>query len=284
MTVDRHQATSVGRGRKKRRLVRPRGKRGGSKGRSRMHAKSIAQYHVLEKQIAQTTDTHARHELEAQQEALGGLSVYQDQSSTGASKLRGGESAKWCVKMLRELCEPGTRVKVLDVGAFAGTSYAKWQSWIDATYIDLNPRAAHVHQSDFFSWPIGEKYDVVGLSLVINFVGDLRQRGAYLLTGAMLLHAHNYLAPHGYVYLVLPLACVSNSRYLTHAHLREIVDSAGYDVVRQADSRKLTRWLLRQKSATEHAPLSYGHWDGRVFKKRELVRGATLNNFCIVLS
>ena len=151
------------------------------------------------------------------------------------------------------------RLKVLDVGAIAGTSYAKWQSWIDATYIDLNPQAAHVHQSDFLSWPIGEKYSVVGLSLVINFVGDLGQRGAHLLTGAMLFHAHNYLAPLGYVYPVLRLACVSNSRYLTRAHLREIVDSAGYDVVRQEDSRKLTRWLLRHKSATEHAPLSYGH-------------------------
>lgn len=91
----------------------------------------------------------------------------------------------------------------------------------------------------------------------------------------MLLHAHNYLVPGGFVYLVLPLACVCNSRYMTHAHLREILSSAGYGVVRQEDSKRLTRWLLRQE---------FPGWDGRVFKKKELVRGTTLNNFCIVLS
>lgn len=185
MPDDRPQRPTVVRkanGRHK--LVRPRGKRGGAKNRSATFAKKIAQYHTLEKQLAQTSDARERKRLKAQQEALGGLAVYQDHSLVGGDKLRGGESAKWCVQVLRELVEPHAHLKVLDVGAIAGTSYAKWSSWITPTYIDLNPRADHVHQCDFFAWPTGETYDLVGLSLVINFVGDLRLRGACMLTQA----------------------------------------------------------------------------------------------------
>ena len=158
-------------------LIRPRGRRGGKKNKGTSHAKKIAQYHTLEKQIARTSDKEERKALVAQQEALGGLAAYQDQSTTGSDKMRGGESAKWSTKVLREELGPNVHLRVLDVGAIAGTSYAKWSSWISATYIDLNPRASHVHKCDFFDWPRGEKYDMVGLSLVINFVGDLRMRG-----------------------------------------------------------------------------------------------------------
>lgn len=52
---------------------------------------------------------------------------------------------------------------------------------IDATCIDLNPQAPHVEKFDFFDYPIpvghAAKFDVVGLSLVLNFVGGLGKRG-----------------------------------------------------------------------------------------------------------
>lgn len=286
--------STVPEGRKTRRLklVRPRGRRGGVKNRkktavSHAHAQHIARYHTLEKQIARTTDEAERAALLAEQRALGGLAAYQDQSNTGAAVVRGGESAKWSAKVLKELLQPDTPLRLLDVGAIAGTAYAKYK-WIAPTYIDLNPRAEHVHQSDFFDWPVpsaAERYDVVGLSLVLNFVGDLAKRGE------MLLHAHQYLRPQGYVYLVLPLACVANSRYLTHAHLQAIVESAGYEVVRNEDSARLTRWLLRQRKPkrakagdTPMETIRRKYFDGTVYKKRELVPGAQRNNFCILLS
>ncbi|WFD04275.1 25S rRNA (adenine(2142)-N(1))-methyltransferase [Malassezia obtusa] len=277
---------------RKKRLIRPRGRRGGVKNRKKTptvnaHAQHIAQYHTLEKQIARTTDAAERDALRAQQQALGGLAMYQDQSNTGGATERGGESAKWSAKVLKELLQPDTPLRLLDVGAIAGTAYAKYR-WIAPTYIDLNPRAPHVHASDFFDWPVpplDERYDVVGLSLVLNFVGDLAKRGE------MLLHAHQYLRPNGYVYLVLPLACVANSRYLTHEHLRAIVESAGYDVVRQDDSARLTRWLLQQRTPRHSKPgntlletIRRQFYDGTVYKKRELVPGAQRNNFCILLS
>ena len=144
---------------------------------------------------------------------------------------------------------------------------------------------------DFFDWPLpasdAERYDVVSLSLVVNFVGDLHRRGE------MLMHAHHYLRPGGYVCLILPLACVTNSRYMTHEHLGALVRSAGFTVERNEDSRRLTRWLLRQAAprnaspAPAHLTLAeaarFRFWDGTPFKKRELVPGATRNNFCILL-
>jgi 25S rRNA (adenine2142-N1)-methyltransferase len=36
----------------------------------------------------------------------------------------------------------GEQLRLLDVGAIAGTSYADW-SWIETTCIDLNPQADH---------------------------------------------------------------------------------------------------------------------------------------------
>jgi len=52
------------------------------------------------------------------------------------------------------------------------------------TSIDLNPQAKHVQKYDFFDFPLpgpdDKLYDVLGLSLVLNFVGDLRKRGKTL--------------------------------------------------------------------------------------------------------
>lgn len=237
--------------------------------------------------MARTQDEAERRRLRAQQQALGGLAVYQDQSKTGGAAERGGETAKWSAKVLKELLRPTTPLRVLDVGSIAGTAYERYP-WIQPTYIDLHPRAPHVHASDFFSWPVppeAERYDVVCLSLVLNFVGDLAQRGA------MLLHAHQYLRPNGYLYLVLPLACVCNSRYLTHAHLQALLASAGYDVVRNEDSARLTRWLVQQRRPkcvrsgdTPMETVRRQFYDGTVYKKRELVAGAQRNNFCIRLA
>lgn len=272
---------------------RPRGRRGGAKHRTRRtriqteHAKAIAKYHALEKQIARAPE-HEREALRSKQRALGGLAAYQDQSTTGGAAERGGESAKWSAKFLMSIWPFKRRIRLLDVGAIAGTAYTKWRHKFDVTSIDLHPRAPHVIKSDFFDFPVPAReddlYDVIGLSLVINFVGDLKQRGD------MLLHAHLFLRRGGYLYVVLPLACVENSRYMTHEHFKKLVHSAGYDVVRNEDSQRLTRWLLQEKEPHHDRPLKSSEearsafWDGTTFTKRELRSGALRNNFCIRLA
>ncbi|EPQ29754.1 uncharacterized protein PFL1_02973 [Pseudozyma flocculosa PF-1] len=237
------------------------------------HSLRIARYHTLEKELARTTDPAEQARIKAEQEQLGGLEAYQEDSLKGGDRLKGGESGKWCAEQVEKL-RGKKAMRVLDVGAIAGTSYDKFP-WIKATSIDLNPRSERVQKCDFFDLPKPaneeEKFEMVALSLVINFVGDLKKRGE------MLLHAHHYLRPGGYLYLVLPLPCLTNSRYLTHDHLRSIVSSAGYDVVVQDDSKRLTRWLLKRKKSPRNK------WDRTVYRKKELVGGAYRNNFAICM-
>ncbi|PWN93442.1 hypothetical protein FA10DRAFT_264093 [Acaromyces ingoldii] len=261
------------------------------------HAAKIAKFHALEKKIAQTDDAEEKARLREEQ---GGLDAYQDASLFGGDRQRGGESGKWCAEKLELLRGKGRPVRLLDVGALSGTSYQKYTSWIQATSIDINPRGDHVEKYAFLDYPKPasdeDRFDVVAQSLVVNFVGDLKERGR------MLIHAHDYLKPDGYLYLVLPLACVTNSRYLDHERLRSILDSCGWNVVVQDDSKRLTRWLCQRKGAlSSEESGSIGEtnkgkkakkgkrnndqaeWDGTEWKKQEIKVGATLNNFCIVV-
>ncbi|GJN88961.1 hypothetical protein Rhopal_001932-T1 [Rhodotorula paludigena] len=266
----------------------------------------IRAFHAIEKQLASPalTNPEERRKLEEERERLGGLKKYQEASVHGGDKARGGESSKWLVKQIKELkiglddkdkdkskakveptiLEDGSKVwpkverrklRLLDVGAIAGTAYAGYP-WISTTSIDLNPHAAHVLRYNFFDFPVPEteddKYDVVALSLVVNFEGSLVNRGH------MLLHAHSYLRPHGHLYLVLPLPCLTNSRYLSHARLTALLGSTGWSVVRQHDSAKLTYWLVRRSGARGE-----GERDGREWKREVVRAGAQRNNFAILV-
>lgn len=138
------------------------------------HALKIAKYHTLEKQIARATEQEKKL-LIAEQKKLGGLSLYQQASLQGA---RHGETSKWLIQTVEANYGGRKERRLLDVGAIAGTSYAKYKS-ITATYIDLNPAADHVIKADFLTYPLPEKpFDIVCLSLVVNFVGDLDSRSA----------------------------------------------------------------------------------------------------------
>lgn len=141
----------------------------------RNHAGQIAEYHALEKQIARTEDEKTRAALLQRQERLGGLEDYQNASLTGAQY---GETSKWLVQEL-ERHRGRQHTRVLDVGAIAGTSYKKYKSF-DPVYIDLNPQADHVEKADFLDYAVpDDSFDVVCLSLVINFVGDLSKRSEF---------------------------------------------------------------------------------------------------------
>lgn len=195
-----------------RRKFTSRGKRGGQKHRKKTgedskkpkeaaseHARKIALYHALEKRIARADSEDERKKLKAEQDKLGGLKEYQQASLHGA---RNGESSKWLVNELEK--RHGRRpTRLLDVGAIAGTSYKKYTS-IKPTYIDLNPQAEHVIKADFLDFPIPDTlYDVVCLSLVLNFVGSIEDRVQ------ILRRAHEFLNPDGYLYAVFPSACVT---------------------------------------------------------------------------
>ncbi|KAK4055956.1 25S rRNA (adenine2142-N1)-methyltransferase [Microbotryomycetes sp. JL221] len=269
--------------------------------------KLIAEWHTIEKRLASPAlkDSKERQQLIERQQELGGLRAYQGASVHGGDKERGGETGKWCVKQLKELKvglptstlgaaessdkgkqkeivepiinEDGTKtwpkpaprdkLRLLDVGGINGTSYSGYK-WIDTTYIDLNAGTDNVIQCDFFDFPIPKehKFDVVGLSLVVNFVGSLTKRAE------MLCHAHKYLKPEGLLYLVLPLPCLTNSRYTSHERLNAILSSCGWQSVKQHDSAKLSFWLLKRIKS-----------NGQTCKREQVRTGAQRNNFCIIV-
>lgn len=260
------------------------------------HAEKIAKFHTLLKQLEQAKTAEEKDEIQAGLDSLGGLAQYQAWSLTGSAKSGQTPTSKWCMEALNAVYTHDRNLpkfRVLDVGAITGTAYSKYR-WVDATYIDLHPQGDNVQKYSFFDYPVPtkkeEQFNMVALSLVINFVGDVRKRGE------MLRHVHKYLPDNddnvpAFCFLVLPLSCLTNSRYMNQSHLRAILDSLGFIVLKQSDSAKLSRWLLQRKPLAERreaaeksqAPGASDDWDGTVFKKRELNPGTDRNNFAIVV-
>ncbi len=185
-------------------------------------------------------------------------------------------------------------LRLLDVGAIKN-QYLRYSSWLDVTAIDLNPQHPSVIKSDFFDFvsslgssPSEEdsggskesaegasssssSFDVVVLSLVMNFVGDPRKRGQ------MLIQCERIINDGGLLFIVLPLACVTNSRYLNQALFERMLNSTGFVIEKQKESKKL--WFCVCRKVGEQT----GKSERKSFKRR-LCRGGTgRNNFCIIL-
>ncbi len=165
---------------------------------------------------------------------------------------------------------------MLDVGALR-VRYQRESSWIDATYIDLHSQEPGIRQIDFFDFVEANKkssdsvsFDVVVLSLVLNFVPDGHQRGE------MLVKCCQLLAPTGHLVVVLPLPCVANSRYCTEPHLLEMVSALGFTLVEKHHSLKLAFYLLAFDAANSKRR------DKLSFPRTLLRTGANRNNFTIL--
>ena len=127
-----------------------------------------------------------------------------------------------------------------------------------------------------------EGFDVVSLSLVVNYVPDASGRGEMLRrVGKFLRRRSGRQGEAGLgqmvptLFLVLPASCVLNSRYLDEESLEAIMESLGYVLKERKMSRKLVYYLWRFE----------GPEKGRrkTWKKEELKPGRARNNFAIVL-
>ena len=201
----------------------------------------------------------------------------------------------------------------------------------EVDFMQLDP------ETDEYEWQgqgqgLRRGYDIVSLSLVVNFVGDPRVRGEMLRhTVGFLRGSHSGVVGEGEVkkkqgdrqlkkqgerqlkkqgerevneqqgdndgqellllpalFLVLPLPCVDNSRYLTEELLTAILEALGYQKTRVKRSGKLyySLWRLSYPSRADDDNLdaSVGEEKRRaVFKKQELRKGTDRNNFCIIL-
>eukprot|EP00833_Pecoramyces_ruminatium_P008884 jgi/Orpsp1_1/1182916/evm.model.c7180000083156.1 len=260
----------------------------------------ISKFHVLNKEKERlkkqppTKEVLERlHAIDKEMEHMGGLDAYQKASLLGQDKRRGGDSSKWFIKQLLSLKKPEPfkddknyvagkpsvpeTYSLLDVGAVSGSNYSKEGKWIKAKAIDLNPQDSLVEKADFFEFPIPkEKYQILCLSLVINFVGDAKMRGI------MIARANKFLVTQGLLFIVLPNPCVNNSRYCTDDHFRKILDYLGFSLVTSHVSRKLVYYLFR-KIKDININLSKIQQAKPKFPKVLLNDGVSRNNFCVVI-
>jgi len=176
-------------------------------------------------------------------EALGGLPAYQSASLRGEAK-GGFNASTWVLAFLvanaPSLALPPV-TRLLDVGAIVEHYRSKdprtegLPTKLEVTSIDVNPLSPDVVKADFFDFatsilegyspsggpPLPRAFDVIVLSLVVNFIGDPWKRGL------MLSLASRLLTPGGLLFLVLPSACVLNSRFVNQPLLTRISGALG---------------------------------------------------------
>jgi 25S rRNA (adenine2142-N1)-methyltransferase len=203
---------------------------------------------------------------------------------------RGGDSSKilmeWLepiVPALERLSTEGSSIRMLEIGALSITNACSKSRLFDMERIDLNSQAEGITQQDFMERPLPvdkhEQFDIISLSLVLNYVPDPIGRGQMLLRTLKFLKAgeragrlQDFLPS---LFLVLPAPCVTNSRYMDDNRLEAIMESLGYVNVREKLSNKLVYYLWRVESSTPKRTST--------FKKEEIRSGKSRNNFAIVL-
>ena len=260
----------------------------------------IRNHHTLQKRLASAitrNDSATVATLQAQLSAAGGLKKYQEASIQGQSLERGGDSSKVLMQWIAELLPDdvlkrdghGPRFKMLEVGALRTDNACSRSGLLDVTRIDLHSQHPGIETQDLMERPIPdteklsqEGFDIVSLSLVLNYVGDAVQRGE------MLKRISSFLRPSPVrlknegapatpsLFLVLPAPCVSNSRYLDEEKLKEIMTNLGYNRVRSKMSAKLVYYLWRYDEISKEK--------GKKFKKMDVRKGASRNNFAIVMT
>ncbi|MCJ1456127.1 hypothetical protein MMC28_006486 [Mycoblastus sanguinarius] len=256
----------------------------------------VRSHHTLRKQLSIAVtkgDTTEAESLKAKIKASGGLRRYQEASIQGQSPQRGGDTSKVLVNWLDDEKKNATageqrKLRMLEVGALRIDNQCSRSGMFDMERIDLHSQHPEIREQDFMQRPIpavgeleNEGYDVLSLSLVVNFVEDAATRGDMLkrVGGFLRLYAGvdqnmEKLLPS--LFLVLPAPCVTNSRYLDEERLEALMERLGYTRTKRKMSAKLIYYLWRYNGTVT--------WETQSFKKTEVRIGSSRNNFAIVLS
>lgn len=251
----------------------------------------INSHHQLDKKRLQAISKGDRIEEAAVAKEiakLGGLNHYQQASLQGQSQERGGDTSKvllqWLPESVTEL--RGRPVKMLEVGALSTGNACSTSGIFDVVHIDLHSQESGILQQDFMERPLPpdeeSKFDIISLSLVLNFVPTAAGRGQMLARTVSFLRDQNRISlPDAdepifpCLFVVLPRSCVGNSRYFTAQRFEEIMSALGYVKIRDKLTQKLTYTLWKKGS-------------GRIgntanFPKKEINPGKTRNNFVITM-
>ncbi|KAI1754280.1 putative methyltransferase-domain-containing protein [Xylaria castorea] len=246
--------------------------------------------HQLEKKKAQAVakgDRAAEAAADTEIASLGGIQKYQQASLQGQRNDRGGDSSRVLMEWLNPkfsasgLTADGS-VRMLEVGALSTTNECSKSGFFDMERIDLNSQGDGILQQNFMERPLPtdntQTFDIISLSLVLNFVPDAPGRGDMLLRTLDFLKEPDMTESHDAfpcLFLVLPAPCVTNSRYMDEPLLERIMNALGYIKTNSKITQKLVYYLWRR---TLRIPIKIP-----TFKKAELRSGPTRNNFSIVL-
>ncbi|KAH7308221.1 putative methyltransferase-domain-containing protein [Stachybotrys elegans] len=233
----------------------------------------INKHHQLEKKRQQAVakgDKESESSISAELGKLGGLAHYQQASLQG---------------QIDELKASGERLRMLEVGALSTRNACSVSGLFDMVHIDLNSQEPGIQKQDFMERPLptdeADKFDMISLSLVLNFVPDATGRGDMLrrtLAFLRLQISNSATSSEPFLpslFLVLPRSCVDNSRYLTDSSLQELMRMLGYVRVRDKVTQKLTYGLWKREKTLTTTNLT--------FPKKEVNPGRTRNNFAIIL-
>lgn len=255
----------------------------------------IRTHHRLQKSHAsalKSGDLKLADEIKNRIDQNGGLKLYQEASKLGQSKSRGGDSSKVLVEWLQQADVTTSKedsrypLRLLEVGALSTSNeISKHPKKINVTRIDLNSQSPGIEQQDFMERPLPQSteqmFDIISLSLVLNYVPDPNGRGELLKRLTQFLRPHvpqkdGKTATLPLLFLVLPLPCVSNSRYLDEETLLELMSSMGFSLANKKDTAKLCHYLFSW-TETKQTPKF------PKFPKKKLRDGPGMNNFCIVV-
>jgi 25S rRNA (adenine2142-N1)-methyltransferase len=258
----------------------------------------INKHHLLHKKKRQALvkgDQTAEAAIDAEIEALGGIESYQEASLQGQRHDRGGDSSRVLMQWLEPCLSPssqdadsdaGRKLRMLEVGALSTQNACSKSGHFDIERIDLNSQGEGILQQDFMERPLpkdeSERFDIISLSLVLNYVPEPKGRGEMLRRTAQFLRAPGrYIdspqraANFPSLFLVLPAPCVTNSRYLDEEKLVAIMESLGYVKTASKTTQRLVYYLWRRDRGLEGTRCS--------FQKKEIRSGSTRNNFAVVL-
>ena len=251
----------------------------------------IRTHHALNKQLAKAEADSNGSEVEDLKKRiadLGGLKSYQQASQLGQANDRGGDSSsvlmEWLKPVAAQLGSQPTKLRMLEIGALSTKNACSKSGLFDIERIDLFSQADGIIQQDFMQRPYPVKdtdqFDIISLSLVLNFVPDAEGRGEMLKRTCRFLNVKRSLpdklqALCPSLFLVLPASCIANARYMNEGRLTAIMASLGYVMLHVKQTAKLVyyMWQLRDKSVPEE----------QEFAKKQVNPGAGKNNFSIVL-
>lgn len=219
--------------------------------------------------------------IDAEIEQRGGLHVYQMASTVGQNQKRGGDSLKKLVDWFKELNR--TSQNALEIGCLSAENAILTSGMFGhIDRIDLNSQSPQILEQNFMERPLptndSERYEMISCSLVLNFVPTPKERGEMLkrITGFLKEPKDSHSGTSS-LFLVLPLPCITNSRYFNASLLLEVMESLGFKEVKYYEAKKVAYWLYDWKGhhAMKRMPPQ---------KKKELHGGGTRNNFYVDVS